>query len=52
MICTDLEIRREGASAPWRRAASGRQAQAARSAVNDVQRPFFDVERSFSDGFA
>ena len=24
----------------------------ARSAVNDVQRPFFDVERGFSDGFA
>ena len=24
----------------------------ARSAVNDVQRAFFDVERGFSDGFA
>jgi hypothetical protein len=24
----------------------------ARSAVNDVQRPFFDVERGFSYGFA
>ena len=22
------------------------------SAVNDVQRPFFDIERGFSDGFA
>ena len=23
-----------------------------KSAVNDVQRPFFDIERGFSDGFA
>ena len=27
-------------------------ASEARSAVNDVQRPFLDVERGFSDGFA
>jgi hypothetical protein len=25
---------------------------ATKSAINDVQRPFFDIERGFSDGFA
>ena len=54
VICTAPGIRREGASAPLHGDGPPRadKREEARSAVNDMQRPFFDVERGLSDSFA